>query len=332
MQTYDGFAAEERSFVRGKIIDAESLTSLRSWYPIIFSELGNELYWRDMGDQRFVESFFQNSLNAQPQELRRVCRTPVSALTQVTDHVAPTAFIFHVSRCGSTLLTQMLSHLTRCIVLSEPPVIDSFFRTHQQQTQENVEIFQHLITTLGQRRFKDETHFIIKFDSWHIGRLSFIRQAFPHTPMLFLYRDPQQVLASHQRQRGPQMIPAFVDMGNIEVDKTDLFPGDQDGYCLRVLDQFYTRALGEHRDHQLHILNYQDLPNAMWESLLSLWNIELTAEELEKVKIRAQFHSKHPQQNFRGDPSTNIRHAFSEHTETLYQQLEKLRQQSKFES
>lgn len=329
MQAYVGFAAEERSFIRGEMVDAQTLSSLKNWYPIAFDHQDSELYWRDMGDQRFLASFFQNSLNAQPQTQRRVCKTPHSALSQITERITPTAFIFHVSRCGSTLLTQMLSHLTHCIVLSEPPVIDAFFRTFQGSTQKNIELFQHLIAALGQQRFSEEKHFFIKFDSWHIGRLAFIREAFPLTPMLFLYREPQQVLASHQRQRGPQMIPGFVDMGSLDVDQCDLFPGDLDGYCLRVLDQFFISALAEYKDKQLHLMNYQELPDMVWESLLAQLDITVTDEELEQLKKRSQYHSKHPNQNFLGDPHSSTRHIFTERTNALYQELERLRQQRK---
>lgn len=328
MPAHSGFVAEERSFLRGEIIDAQTLSSLRNWYPVTFCDQSGEVYWRDMGDRRFIESFFQNSLNAQPQDQRRICKTPLDALAQITDCVVPTAFIFHVSRCGSTLLTQMLSHLPHCIVLSEPPVIDAFFRHYQELSQENILLFQRLIATLGQRRNEQEKHFIVKFDSWHIGRLDFIRQAFPQTPMIFLYRDPQQVQASHQRQRGPQMIPGFVDMGNIKVDQTDLFPGDLDAYCLRVLDQFYASAISQHKNHKLQLLNYHELPKVVWESLLSALNIRLTAEELAQVKLRSQYHSKHPHQNFHGDPTARIEQAASEKTGELYLQLELLRQQA----
>lgn len=329
MPAHSGFVAEERSFLRGEMIDAQALSSLKNWYPVTFCDQTGAVYWRDMGNQRFIESFFQNSLNAQPQDQRRICKTPVDALTQITDSVAPTAFIFHVSRCGSTLLTQMFSHLPHCIVLSEPPAIDAFFRHYQESSQKNILLFQHLIATLGQRRSDQEKHFIVKFDSWHIGRLDFIRQAFPQTPMIFLYRDPQQVLASHQRQRGPQMIPGFVDMGDIKVDQTAIFPGDLDAYCLRVLDQFYASAISQHKNHNLQLLNYHELPTVMWESLLAQFNIQLTAEELAQVKLRSQYHSKHPQQNFRGDPTAGIQHAASEKTRELYLQLELLRQQAR---
>lgn len=103
------------------------------------------------------------------------------------DPIAPSAFIFHVSRCGSTLLTQMLASLEQCIVLSEPPVIDVFFRNYCQRTkhqEDRIKIFRQLIAALCQKRFQLESHLIIKHDSWHISRINFIKAAFPDVPLL----------------------------------------------------------------------------------------------------------------------------------------------------
>ncbi|MFZ6799650.1 hypothetical protein [Undibacterium sp. Di24W] len=214
-------------------------------------------------------------------------------------------------------------------MLSEPPVIDSFFRQFNELTEKNIRLFQQLIGTLGQRRFATERHFLIKLDSWHLGRFDFIRQAFPQTPMLFLYRDPEQVLASHQRQRGPQMIPNFVDMGNLKVDQKDLSPGDFDGYGLRVLDQFYSTAIKQRDLDQLQLINYQELPKVIWEQLILQLKIEISTNELEQMKARSECHSKYPYQSFHGDPKPEAKHAFFNKTHALYQQLEDLRKLQK---
>nr|WP_315485451.1 hypothetical protein [uncultured Undibacterium sp.] len=326
MQSQHGFATEERSFTKGERIDAQGLQFLKNWYPVSICEKTSDVFWRDLGEQRFHASFFQNTLNEQTQAQRRVCKTPISALGQFHDFIEPTAFVFHVSRCGSTLLTQILSTLHQCIVLSEPPVIDSFFRQYNELTEKNIHLFRQLISALGQRRFTSERHLIIKLDSWHLGRFDFIRQAFPQTPLLFLYRNPQQVLASHQRQRGPQMIPNFVDMGNLNVDQKDLSPGDLDAYCLRVLDQFYTAAIKHNEIGKLQLINYQELPKAIWERLVSQLKIEFSASELEQMKARSERHSKHPHQSFQGEAKSEAKHVFFNKTHELYLQLENLRQ------
>lgn len=326
MKQVYGFQAEENSFIRGNFTDATTLNSQKNWYPVCFdNDDRSQLFWRYMGLQKFTESFFQNSLAIQTPAQRQVCRTSISSLVQFDDCVLPTAFIFHVSRCGSTLLTQMLASLDSTIVLSEPPVIDAFFRSYPEESAENLQLFRHLIHCLGQKRFDQERHFVIKFDSWHVSRIDFIRQAFPQVPMLFLYRHPQAVLVSHQKQRGPQMIPDFVDMGKLVVDRTEVTPGDLDGFCLRVLDQFYQAALMHARSGGLHLINYSELPSLVWNTLLTKLNIDCTPAEIDQIKARSQFHSKHPQQIFNEDVKPAQNHLFFEKTLDLYLQLETLR-------
>lgn len=323
MQTSLSFVAEHRSLIQGELVEQNQLSSLKNWYPVSICDQTLDIFWRDMGEQKFHASFFQNTLHEQAQERRRVCRTSVNALAQFTNSVEPTAFVFHVSRCGSTLLTQMLSTLAHCIVLSEPPVIDIFFRTHKESNDRNIDTFRQLVSALGQKRFDNDRNLIIKLDSWHLGRIAFIRAAFPQTPLLFLYRDPQQVLASHQRQRGPQMIPDFIDMGSLCIDRSELSPGDLDGYCLRVLDRFYVTAIEHQND--LKLINYCELPMFIWEKLLSQLSIDCSVEELAQLKARSQFHSKHPHQSFNGDPPLLKEHAHFKATREFYQQLESLR-------
>jgi hypothetical protein len=328
MHSQPGFQAEERSLIRGHIVEEASLDSLKNWYPVILSRQSDDVYWRDMGHTRFTESFFQNSLDAQAHDARRVCKTSTSSLAKIIDTIAPSAFIFHVSRCGSTLLTQMLASLEQCIVLSEPPVIDVFFRNYciGADFQENqINIFRQLIASLGQKRFQPESHFIIKLDSWHISRIDFIRAAFPDVPLLFLYREPLEVLASHQKQRGPQMVPRFIDLGNLLVDESDLQANDFDGYCLRVLDQYFQIAIRQAAEFPLQLVNYTELPQFVWEKLLFDLGIACTDSQLESLKARALFHSKHPQQNFVEKRKEQVPHTFFSHTASLYNQLEMLR-------
>lgn len=321
----NSFANEHRSYLQAQLIDADQLDTLKNWYPVSIDEKTGELIWRDMGDLRFNAAFFQDTLHEQARDQRRVCKTTVGALDQFDDFIEPSAFIFHVSRCGSTLMTQILSTLSDCIVLSEPPVIDMFFNTMQASKETNISTFRKLIHVLGQRRFANEKNVIIKLDSWHLGQIGFIREAFPSTPMLFLYREPKHVLASHQRQRGPQMIPNFVNFGDLQVERSTLSPGDLDAYCLAVLDQFYSAAIQHHALSRLQLINYSELPAIIWEKLLSQLEIDCNTEELAQMKSRSQFHSKHPQKSFDGDPISQQAHPRLSATQERYQQLESLR-------
>ncbi len=289
---------------RGTEVAFDSLTSLRNWYPVA---IDHELWWRDLGPQRLTAAFFEDSFAGQSPQDRRVCRTPLEALNDLPESVPPTAFIFHVSRCGSTLLTQMLATLPHCIVASEPPVLDAFFRLHHHSPQHSggTHTLRQLVAALGQRR-SGETHFFVKLDSWHMPWLPWLRQVFPDTPCLLLYREPHEVLASHRRQRGAHMVPGLVDLTRLPLRTADLAPGDLDGYAARVLAGVFRSAVlaAEMGESGLALLNYPQLPSALWTDLLAQWSVPCSASQLAAMQTRAGFHAKHAGAVYAGDPAS----------------------------
>jgi hypothetical protein len=307
MNPHNGFAVQERQLTRGLQVDWQPGMDLRHWFPLTASAGpdGGEitLAWRDMADIAFTDSFFENTLARQHRDERRVCHTPLAALEQFCDVPAPDAFIFHVSRCGSTLLTQLLASLPQCIVMSEPPIIDSVLRLHHDQGSPGatVALLRQVMRAMGQRRTGQEQHFVIKFDCWHIHSLELLRAAFPDTPCLFLYREPQAVLASHQRQRGPQMVPGLIHPALLPLPAGPAAPGDLDAYTGRVLDSFYTAALAHAAAGRIRLLNYSQLPGIVFSDLLASLKIDCTPAQRDAMRQRSQFHSKYTGHAYRGD-------------------------------
>ncbi|MES3024744.1 MAG: sulfotransferase [Pseudomonadota bacterium] len=323
-----GFAFIERALMRGAQAAPERLESLRGWYPVAATR--EQIGWRFMGEQRFTEPFFSDTLAAAPRASRLVCQTPYADLARFDDVLAPSAFIFHVSRCGSTLLTQSLAALPHCVVMSEPPVLDAFLREHAQYGLHDdgldaagVAALRLLVGALGQRRAPGESAFVVKFDSWHIASLGAIRRAFPATPCIFLYREPDAVLASHRRRRGPQMVPGMIDPARLGIDDGARAPGDLDAYCIAVLERFYRCALAHAGTPGLTLLNYNQLPGAV-PALLAGLAIACSADEGAAIRARAAFHSKDAGLPFGGDPNEAPMHSGAV-LAAAYAQLEQLR-------
>lgn len=307
MSAHNGFAVQERLLTKGTPVDWHAGMDLRNWYPLTASAGPDggamTLAWRDMGDIGFTDSFFENTLARQERDERRVCHAPPAALAQFADVPAPDAFIFHVSRCGSTLLTQLLASLPQCIVMSEPPIIDSVLRLHHDvgAAGDGIALLRHVMRAMGQRRSGIENKFIIKFDCWHIHSLDLLRAAFPDTPCLFLYREPQAVLASHQRQRGPQMVPGLIHPALLPLAGRATAPGDLDAYAALVLESFYTAAQAHAAAGRIQLINYSQLPGMVFSELLDALRIDCTAPQLEAMRQRSQFHSKYTGTAYRGD-------------------------------
>ncbi|MXR28952.1 sulfotransferase family protein, partial [Pseudomonas sp. PICF6] len=63
-----------------------------------------------------------------------------------------------------------------------------------------------LMSAYGQRRRGMEQRLVIKLDAWNIGELALLRECFPDTPWLFVYRDPLEIAVSHWRRPGMHMV------------------------------------------------------------------------------------------------------------------------------
>ncbi|CAH0240706.1 hypothetical protein SRABI118_02707 [Massilia sp. Bi118] len=291
-----GSALMESGWLRAPALDAAGLASMRGWFPVALD--GQSVSWRHL-PARFTEPFFGDTLRAQPREERRISHTPYERLADIGETLAPRLFIFHSSRCGSTLLAQMLAALPQCVVHSEPPVLDDFFNHHGGQPHaQAVPLLRRLVGALGQRRAASETHYIVKLDCWHIRHLPLLRAAFPDTPFWFLYREPAAILASHRRQRGPQMVPDLVlppDIG------AGIEAWDLEGYCAAVLRHIFSEALAH--AGQLRLLDYRQLPSVVWEELLAELGLAPTPQQREALQARAGFHAKAGARAFSGDPA-----------------------------
>ncbi|MET3129986.1 hypothetical protein AAKU55_000227 [Oxalobacteraceae bacterium GrIS 1.11] len=320
-------AQRERALARADNTTWHEGMDMRNWYPLCISGEPARIYWRHLGERRFTDSFFEQTLSRQPPGQRLTCQTPAAALDQFDDGLRPGALIFHISRCGSTLLTQLLAALPQCVVMSEPPVIDALLRLHHAGPgrQDAPVLLRKLVLALGQRRFAEEEKFFIKFDSWHIHNLPLIRLAFPATPCIFLYREPEAVLASHRRQRGPQMVPGMLEPALLPPPQA-IHAADLDGYAGAILRGFFAAATVGARRGQFKLINYSQLPAV--PDLLRWLGIACSDSEQQALLSRARFHSKASGTPFRGDPAPAPSAGLGRDAagiQALYLELEQLR-------
>lgn len=215
-------AMRAREFGIERSLDAEvTATSLlpHGWLPIAASGHGDELFadWAYFGERHLRDSFFEGDVRAclrAPFNRLVRCVTPIETIAAWLDtqpHLQPSGFIFHMSRCGSTLLTQMLAAPPSDIVVSEADPIDAVVQARLRRPDlsqdRQARWLASIIGALGRKRRGDERAYFIKLDSWHSQELPLFRRAFPTVPWLFLYRDPVEVLVSHLRVPGAQMLP-----------------------------------------------------------------------------------------------------------------------------
>jgi hypothetical protein len=305
----------------------------RDWMPIrVYSRDSSDLVdWCFMNDERFTHPFFADTIRTRMREPFNLIfrhQTPIETLREIVgeDVIAPTGFIFHMSRCGSTLVAQMLAGLSANVVISEAPPIDSMI------TARNAERLIWMINAFGRRRHADERNYFIKFDSWNTLELEFITSVFPDVPWIFLYRDPVEVIVSHMRQRGSQMIPGAMEKLMPDLNLTESLKISPEEYCARVLAGICKSALEHADDKRGLFVNYDELPGAVTGSIAKHFRAQFSPDELSRMNAAAQFDAKTPRLNFepdaakkRAEASDAVRHATAKWVLPIYEKLEMLR-------
>jgi hypothetical protein len=213
-----------------------------------------------------------------------------------SDVRAPAGFIFHMSRCGSTLAARMLASLSRLTVISEAPPIDHVIQARRVQPaagrDERIAWLRSIVASLGVSR-SGETSYIVKLDSWHIHDLPLIRAAFPQTPWVFLYRNPVEVLVSQMRRPGKLALPGAMDPAILHM-KPDQLGLSREEWTVRVLAQYCGAALRHRYDPNALFVDYRELPGAVWRRLCKHFSLALDENEILLMQHSARCDAKNP--------------------------------------
>lgn len=319
----------------------------RNWSPIrLFWENGQPFVdWCYLGRERFVQPFFDDTISRRFREPFNTLfrhQTPLEVLGELSAQrsaIAPTGFIFHLSRCGSTLVSQMLAALAQNIVISEASpiskILEANFINPQITDQQRIIWLRWMIEAFAQQRNVDERYFFVKFDSWNTINLSLIERAFPDVPWIFLYRNPLEVIVSQMRQRGAQMIPGSIVHILPGMTLTDALQMPPEEYCARVLARFCESALDNCQSPNALLVNYNQLPDAVTSEIPEHFRAFYEAADIEMMKRATQFDAKTPQMNFipdterkKSEASKAAHQAAEKWVNPLYERLENVRRQN----
>ena len=296
-----------------------------------------------LGTERLLDPFFHQTLQKQMmkpfhQLFRRETELEEMEAWAEGEPGAPLkGIVYHMSRCGSTLIGQQLGAIERNIVASEPAPIEDVLRlplNHPELDQlpeldraQQVRWLRALVGALGQKR-NGEDALYLKTDCWHIHDLDLMREAFPETPWIFLYRDPVEVIVSYARIPAAWTVPAIVHPQRLRMDIGDWDPRELDVYRARALAKICAAGLcAVQQTHGGLLVNYNELPEAMYDRLLT--HFDLREEDLAAMQKAALQNAKSPSARFTKDASEKqaaaserLRAVVAEHLLPVYMQLE----------
>jgi hypothetical protein len=308
---------------------------LANWVPVQLQKSNPELLaeWLYLDDKRFTEPFFEDTILACRRHPLHQRQYKVVADLDTMLHwseelpIPPLkAIIFHVSRCGSTLLSQLLAADEKNVVLSEVPFLDAMLRLPYQrkaiEPAKAEKYFEAGLAFYGRQRIAAQERLFVKADSWHLHFYPQLRRLFPGMPFFLLFREPMGVIRSQQKQRGIQSVPGMIETDVLGLTTEEGKELNLDRYMAHVLKSFYRQMIAIQTNDPLAIpLRYE---NGMEQNIRQLYqrlNLPVDNKLAAVFANRCRFNAKHPQQVFAEEEKNQEMPAFLADAFQLYQEL-----------
>ena len=279
---------------------------LVSWLPVdaTIHEGKPAIEWVKSIGVEFSEPFFHQTIQrvraeGTSQELLTEFDLLLRA-EKVFDSVEPSGFIFHSSRCGSTLLSNACRAMQGSIVISEAPVLDKiasrFFTDADTETRLLLyKLFlKGAVRALGQRRFGDERRLFIKFACSTTLHMRHIRSIWPSVPFVFLYRDPVEIIVSNLQtipewmcfESNPATAAAIAGVETFQLSEMSA-----EEFCARSLGRYF-EEVAKYSDASTLSINYSQLNLNSLISAVRFFGVDPSADEIDAIRTTSGLYSK----------------------------------------
>jgi hypothetical protein len=280
------------------------LADLARWTPVRldFSGPTPAVYWADLSAERFVEPFFDQTIArwASGPRARPPVKTGLEALAALDSEpsLEPAGVIFHLSRCGSTLVSRLLGTLPGVVVLAEPAPLNNLLGLEPDRVDEAglIAAVRLVVRALGRCRHGDERRLVLKCSSWNIRRRAIIAAAFPQTPWIWVQRDPAHVLASLLANP-----PGWLGLQAAPQHAARRFGLDPAAVPAMTRAEFAARALGSMLEAAAmdpagrRCIDYVDLPEAVWLSMAPYFGLDADLAAVARMAEESRLYSKDPE-------------------------------------
>jgi hypothetical protein len=229
----------------------------------------------------------------------------------------------------------MLAAMPGNIVISEARAIDAVVRARQIHPNlgedRHVQWLRWIVATFGLARVGDELSHFVKLDPLHALDLPLFARAFPDVPWIFLIREPAEVIASQLREPGFQPL-ASIDPYLSGLDSSAARERPEE-FCAQALARICQAALRQTGTGKSLVLDYKQLPEALWTSVAPHFGVECSTEDRAAMARAARFDAKMPRLEFnsstqqaRRQDSAAVHAAAEKYASEVYRRLSTLRE------
>lgn len=237
-----------------------------------------------------------------------------AALPAASGQVQPSALVLHAGRCGSTLVSRALSHLSRCHVLSEPQAVNAVLGVDGvwpfMPDSVRGEALRQVIEALTGSARTDQDRVILKLSSWNALHLPLLEEVFPDVPKVFIYRQPEEILVSlrdapsgwMRRADDPVQAKLFLSIAPGVSGCNPL------AFAAQVLGRIYAMiadaASKPGSAGKWLLIRYDELPDALSRKIPSWLDVQPSLAEVRHVAEAAHTHAKDTDHPRRFEPDS----------------------------
>jgi len=246
-----------------------------------------EVSWLSPGDTAIVEPFFYQSVEKIKRANEHAVQvysdisvlTNLASLEPVTE---PSGFIFHMSRCGSTLVSNALRSVQGSLCISEAQPVTVLMTPYSHDywpfeegnwEAKRDDLIRGVMAAFG--RVKNTKYLFVKFRSWNTLFVRTVRSIWPFVPCLFLYRDPVEVMVSNLLKH-----PAWWSFRESPRTKSLFFGWAEDDnggatdeeYCARVLAAI-CGSMRDSLDENTVLLRYEHINTRTVQQIATFFGV-----------------------------------------------------------
>jgi hypothetical protein len=205
---------------------------------------------------------------------------------------APAGILFHVARCGSTLVSQLLKQHVGLAVYAEPlPVDEILLPPFKWPRTEIVAALRSLGAAFARHARKP---YVLKLTSWNTLFCDVVAEAFPASPWVLCLRDPVEVGVSLLRQPAGWIWDGDTPSAPF---RRLIDPGgaaqSRESYVTRLYAAF-CKAAGRLDPRRGALVDYAELPPAVWQSVAPHFGLAVDAGLRARMQAAAAMSAKAP--------------------------------------
>jgi hypothetical protein len=262
------------------------------YIPVHLDLPGEKIRWMDV--DRFPDLPMMNSSAISVRE-EFTLETTLNVLATLNALPGrPCGFIFHTSRCGSTLLARMLHGSADILAFNEPQPVNAllvnytksgYTKTDWAWEQRGNKLLQNLLSTYlysGKKIF-------IKFSSFNLLVLNRIIQLWPDVPIVFLYRNPIEVVVSNLEKQGGFLLKRHNPLLKYILHQCNLELPDyltDEAYCVKMIGAFF-RIILEHLKNadrsKVLAVDYESISPDTVPDILRFFGLEVTEAKRDAI-------------------------------------------------